>query len=374
MRKYDIAAYYFPNYHTDPLNEYWHGKRWDEWQLVKHAQPRFPSHRQPRIPQWGYEDESLPHVMNKKIRAASESGISAFIFDWYWYDEGPYLLHALEEGFLKADSRSALKFALMWANHDWVDIHPAQRSIPHNVLRSGRIKPETFSAATQYIIDHYFILPNYLKVNGGLYFSIYDITRFIESFGTELAAAGALEDFRLRTSKSCGGELHLNAVIWNQMLLPGDGQELKNIESVIHRLGFDSVTHYVWLHHQRLDGFPFTDYATYRDRACKDWQYYQNLFKLPYYPNITVGWDSSPRTIQSDVYENLEYPFLPILVNNTPVEFARALRLGREFLEKHNAPLLTINAWNEWTEGSYLEPDTEFGNGYLDAIRDVFLP
>jgi hypothetical protein len=34
--------------------------------------------------------------------------------------------------------------------------------------------------------------------------------------------------------------------------------------------------------------------------------------------------------------------------------------------------VLTINSWNEWTEGSYIEPDTKNGTQYLEAIRDVF--
>lgn len=34
--------------------------------------------------------------------------------------------------------------------------------------------------------------------------------------------------------------------------------------------------------------------------------------------------------------------------------------------------LITVNSWNEWTEGSYLEPDTVNGFGYLEAVRRVF--
>ncbi|WP_214626814.1 glycoside hydrolase family 99-like domain-containing protein [Paenibacillus agaridevorans] len=39
-----------------------------------------------------------------------------------------------------------------------------------------------------------------------------------------------------------------------------------------------------------------------------------------------------------------------------------------------NIPIVTINSWNEWTEGSYIEPDTINGMGYLEAIRTVFKP
>ena len=45
----------------------------------------------------------------------------------------------------------------------------------------------------------------------------------------------------------------------------------------------------------------------------------------------------------------------------------------RRRLEAAGGPrVVTINAWNEWTEGSYLEPDTMDGMAYLEAVRDVF--
>lgn len=99
MKDIQIAVYYFPNYHADPRNEAVHGRGWTEWELVRSARPRFPGHRQPKVPLWGWEDEADPRVMARKIRAASDSGIDAFLFDWYYYDDGPFLERALLEGF-----------------------------------------------------------------------------------------------------------------------------------------------------------------------------------------------------------------------------------------------------------------------------------
>ncbi|WP_433983432.1 glycoside hydrolase family 99-like domain-containing protein [Tunturiibacter empetritectus] len=94
--KYVVAAYYFGNYHQDSRNDVAHGKGWTEWQLVKDARPRFAGHKQPKVPLWGYGDESDPKVFEQKIRAAAHASISAFIFDWYWYNDGPFLQGALE--------------------------------------------------------------------------------------------------------------------------------------------------------------------------------------------------------------------------------------------------------------------------------------
>ena len=98
---YEVAAYYFPNFHTDPRNEARYGKGWTEWELLRKAKARYPGHQQPKIPAWGYEDEADPKVFAKKITTGADFGLSAFLFDWYWYEGRPFLQRALEEGYLR---------------------------------------------------------------------------------------------------------------------------------------------------------------------------------------------------------------------------------------------------------------------------------
>jgi hypothetical protein len=101
--KITVAAYYFPNYHTDdPRNIINKGSGWSEWELVKAARPRFPGHHQPIVPSWGYTDEKDPKVMAQKINAAADHGIDCFIFDWYMYEDGPFLNQCIDDGFLQA--------------------------------------------------------------------------------------------------------------------------------------------------------------------------------------------------------------------------------------------------------------------------------
>lgn len=372
MCDYEVAAYYFPNYHIDPRNEAWHGTGWNEWELVRQARPRFPGHNQPKEPRWGYEDEADPAVMAKKIDAAAEHGLTSFLFDWYWYEDGPYLNRAMDEGFLNADNNEKLKFALMWANHDWVDIHPATRNSEKNVLAAGEVGEQAFLQAARHMIKHYFCHPSYLKVDGGLYLSFYMIAGLVSGLGGVENTRAALDKMREMVRAEGLGELHLNAVVWGEQILPGEKQAA-DVNQLLPALGFDSITSYVWIHHDNMPDFPFTDYAAYRKACEKRWEEFTGQYALPYFPNVTMGWDASPRTIQTDRYDNLGYPFTPILKNNTPQEFEKALADCKAFLDKRNThKLLTINAWNEWTEGSYLEPDTVNGYGYLEAIRSVF--
>lgn len=368
-----IAVYYFPNYHTDSRNEAWHGKGWSEWELVKRATPRFEGHQQPKVPVWGYEDEADPTVMAKKIDAAADHGIDSFIFDWYWYEDGPYLQRALEEGFLQAHNNSRLKFSIMWANHHWMDIHPASRYQDHPVLARGTVSEHAFERMTDHMIRTYFAHPSYWRVDGGLYLSIYELSLLLESFGGVEETRQALDRFRDKVRVAGLGELHLNAVVWGQAILPGE-KKVENVNELLAQLGFDSITSYVWIHHQELSDFPETSYSAYRIANEADYTAFTDTYELPYIPNVTMGWDSSPRTIQSDVFEPLGYPFTPILAGNTPEQFGLALEAVRQFLDEGRTQprIFTINAWNEWTEGSYLEPDTVHGMQYLEAIRRVF--
>ncbi|MBM3496590.1 MAG: hypothetical protein FJX72_20065 [Armatimonadetes bacterium] len=368
-----VAAYYFGNYHPgDPRNAALKGPDWSEWELVRAARPRFPGHRQPRIPLWGYEDESDPTVMAKKIAAAADHGIEAFIFDWYYYDDGRFLDRPIDRGFLRAPNNGRLRFALMWANHDWIDIHPYRLGAEHRLLYPGRVTPTTFEIVADHVIGDYFLHPAYWKIGGRPYFSFYDLTKLIESFGGVPECRAALDRFRAKAVTAGLPGLHLNAVVWGQTILPGE-QVPADPTGIVADLGFDSVTSYVWIHHVPLPD-QATDFDHVRDAYLRYWDEAERAFSVPYYPNASVGWDSSPRAHQDDPFGNTGYPFTNTISGNTPERFREALEIVKaRLLNRAQADrILNINCWNEWTEGSYLEPDTETAMGYLEAIRDVF--
>ena len=72
-KEYEVAVYYFPNYHPDSINARWHGKGWSEWDVVKAAKPRFKGHEQPKVPSWGYFNEADPKWAAKEIDLAANS-------------------------------------------------------------------------------------------------------------------------------------------------------------------------------------------------------------------------------------------------------------------------------------------------------------
>lgn len=370
-----VASYYFGNYHpNDPRNEKMKGKGWSEWELVKAAKPRFPGHQQPKVPLWGHTDESDPKVMAQKIAAAADHGIDVFIFDWYYYDDGPFLDRPIDEGFLKAPNNNRIKFAFMWANHDWEDLHPYKKGSPHTVMFPGKVTPENFEKICDHVIKDYFSHPSYWKIDGKPYFSFYDLSKLLENFGTVEEARAGLDKFRAKVKATGFPGLHLNAVAWGQPILPGEKVPVDSAK-LVRDLGFDSVTSYVWIHHVLMPAQQ-TDYNEVRDAYFKYWDSAKTKFNVPFFPNVTMGWDPSPRCDQRDKFENGGYPFTNTIGENTPANFRAALEATKKRLlaqpDSAGPRILNINCWNEWTEGSHLEPDTVNGMKYLDAVRDVF--
>ncbi|MCX8157917.1 MAG: glycoside hydrolase family 99-like domain-containing protein [Verrucomicrobiae bacterium] len=369
-----VACYYFGQYHpNDPRNLKLRGREWSEWELVKAAKPRFPGHPQPKVPLWGYQDESDPRVMAQKIAAAADHGIQVFIFDWYHYEDGPFLDRPINEGFLKATNNSRIQFALMWANHDWLkNLFPYKKGKPYEVLYGGRVSPDAFEKICDHLIRDYFAHPSYWRIDGKPYFSFYELSKLLENFGTVEATRATLDRFRAKARAAGLAGLHLNAVAWGEPILPGEKTPLNQFR-LVRDLGFDSVTSYVWAHHVQLPE-QATDYNVARDAYFAYWDRAEKGFGVPYFPNITMGWDPSPRCDPADAFDNSGYPFTHTIQNNTPERFREALRMAqRRLLAQPNGPrVLTINCWNEWTEGSYLEPDTVNGYKYLEAVREVF--
>jgi hypothetical protein len=372
-KDHTVACYYFPNYHPDARNAQRHGAGWTEWELVKRAEPRFPGHHQPNVPLWGYTDESDPAAMAQKIDAAADHAIDAFIFDWYYYDDGQFIERGIEEGFFKAPNNDRLKAGVMWANHDWADIHPQKLRATPEVLYPGVVTPDTFERMTDFLIEKYFSHPAYWCIEGCPYFSVYELAKLTESFGGLEGTRKALDRFREKAQAAGFPGLHLNAVVWGNPILPGETQ-VSDATELVRYLNFDSVTSYVWIHHVPLAQSPQTPHAHVMEEYFRYAEQSVQTHAVPYHPNVSMGWDSSPRCCQSDKFETVGYPFMATIGDNTPEAFRTALERVREFLadRPETERIFTINCWNEWTEGSYLEPDTVNGMAYLEAIKEVF--
>ena len=370
-RQYDIAAFVWPSYHQDDRAKIFWPMGIGEWETVMKNEPHFEGHQQPRCPIWGYVNEADRYVMEMQIAAAADHGVNVFIYDWYWYDGLPYLEACLNEGYLKARNNSRVKFYLMWANHDvnlmWDRRNSDDAASRKNkaTLWRGCVDRTEFEKIALRWIEKYFSQPSYFKIEGKPVFMIYDLDKFVEGLGSVSEAQEAIVWFRKEVKKAGhpGLELQLSMRKHSNKSLSGlSGDNFGTQKDVVEKVGFDSLTHYQFCHFVDVN----RDYNVVMQDVLKEWGAVMANYKAVYYPHVSVGWDSSPRT---------PHRLGAVIKNNTPENFEKALREAKTFLDTHpdRAPLITINSWNEWTETSYLQPCTMYGYGYLEAVKRVFV-
>ena len=373
MSNYDIAAFVWPSYTGDePRTKIFWPDGIGEWQTVKAMTNKgYKGCRWPRVPLWGYENEADSTVMEKQIECAVSYGVNVFIYDWYWYDNRPFLENCLNDGFLKAKNNEKMKFCLMWANHDANHLWDKRNSDNDlsTVIWSGVVTPKIFSEICDRTIEKYFKRNNYYTIDGCPVYMIFDIDNFIRSFGTSDECKKGLEEFRRKTKEAGFSGLHFQVVHWRDRIFNWLKDEDSNkgvcSNEMYEFLGVDSVTSYNWGCSADLDG-EFNDVT---EDYIKSIEKESETLTIPFYPNISVGWDNNVRFNK----------FIPgVIVNNTPENFKNACEKIKTFADNSmkkgimKAPFITVNSWNEWTETSYLLPDDLYGFDYLEAIKDVF--
>jgi hypothetical protein len=365
-QQYDVAAYVWPAYQPDArfndIGVFKDGK--GEWEAIYNAKSKFTGHNQPHVPLWGYTNEADPKAVAQKIDAAVSHGVNVFIYDWYWYDGKPFLENGLNKGFLGAPNNQKMKFYLMWANHDhnsYLDYTAADKT---KIYWRGAVDRATFNTIVDHVIKDYFSKPNYYKINGEPVFSIYELSTFINGIGGIKEAKEALDYFIQKTKDAGFPGLHLQGVLWSAIptalsAVPGDTTSTQN--NTILDVGIKSLTNYQWCHYVPLDR-----YDRWGNKAIEGWAKFSKEFTVPFFPHVSVSWDPNPRfpgKLQGMVTEA-----------NT-ADFKRFLLQAKAYVDSHpdQPKLITINAWNEWAEGSYLEPDKQHGFSYLNAVKEVFL-
>ncbi len=369
IQNYDIAAYIWPSYtgHEDRTRIFW-PEGIGEWQTVKSAGPRFEGHKWPRKPLLGYKDEAEKETMAEQIDLAASHGVNVFIYDWYWYDRRPFLENCLNDGFLKAaEDDKRMRFYLMWANHDagvlW-DKRNSDRGLRSDFppVWLGSIDEKEFGVVCDRVINKYFKHPLYYTIDGKPVFSIYECSNFIKGLGGVPQARKAIEMFREMCVKAGLPGLHLQLVLTHPAAATHPGATTPEIA---REIGFDSITHYQYVHFTNI-ARPFPEIIP---DLVREWDNIAATYGIPCFPHVSVGWDATPRF----------HDYLGgIAVDNTPVNVGAHLREACKYIDEKVRsggsilpPLITVNSWNEWTEGSYLLPDDLYGTGYLDEIRKV---
>ena len=358
---YFVAAYVWPSCHDGSISR---DKLWPdgtgEWEVIKKGNPRYEGHYQPKEPLWGFEMDNDPKVVEKWIDVATDHGVNVFIYDWYWFDEGPFLESALNDGFLKAGNNEKMYFYLMWANHDvrknyWnYHLYGDDTSI----LWDAAVDRKNFEMIVDRVIRQYFHKPNYFKIDGQPVFAIFSIEKLLQSFGNSVEETRkALDYFRDEAKKAGFPGVHFQ-------LIPGGGsltsdEQARKTAERIEAVGFNSVSMY------NMGGIS-ESYIEYGSNSIKIREQWDKALKIPFFPCTSIGWDDTPRFPEKGMKNTVHQ-------HRSPQTFAALLSRAKQYVDHHpeQPKLMTINAWNEWVEDSYLLPDMKYGFGYLEAVRDV---
>ncbi|MBQ0102320.1 MAG: glycoside hydrolase family 99-like domain-containing protein, partial [Firmicutes bacterium] len=239
---------------------------------------------------------------------------------------------------------------------------------------SGKHDRSRFENAVRRIIG-YFKYPNYYKIDGKPVFMLYDVVNLIEGLGGLDKAKEALDWMREETVKAGFPGLYIQTQFGNPPYVIDGGKRTLSLEEMVKGLGIDGGTHYQMLCDVAHEGGMR---PTFRDEIEITQKVWERTEKLPvdYFPHVSVGWDNTPRYKEMR-YDDIDKGIMEAMIIDpaTPDEIEEIMRKAKEYIDSHPslpAPLITVNSWNEWTEGSYLEPDDMFGYGYLDAIKKVF--
>lgn len=358
---YYVAAFVWPSCHDDSLgHKYLWGDGEGEWEVIKKGDARFEGHQQPKQPLWGYEHDNDPKVVERWIDTALKYGVNTFIYDWYWFMNGPYLEGAVNDGFLKASNNEKMHFYLMWANHfvkhNYWNYH--RYGDDESILFDPVIDENNYKIIVDRIISQYFTRPNYVKIDGCPVFGIFSIDNFVAGFDGDLDKAGEAVRYFDEKAREAGFKgVHLQEIHGGGWMLNED--TAARMKEKIEKVGIDSEAFY------NMGGFD-CDYMVHGQNGIDIREQWDSIFDVPVYPTVSIGWDDTPRFPAKGAADVTRF-------HHSPKTFATYLQAAKQYADRHpdQPKFIMINAWNEWIEGSYLLPDRLNGYGYLEAVRDV---
>jgi len=341
-------AFYLPQFHPFPENDEWWGKGFTEWTNVSKAVPQFQGHYQPHLPgELGFYDLRLYDVQERQIELARNFGIYGFCFHYYWFS-GRRLLEKPINIFLQ-HTENKFPFCVCWANENWTrrwdgkddDILIAQEHSLNNDMK--------FIADLEPILRD----ERYIRINGRPVLIIYRPGLIKKPIETAEYWREYCE------SKGLGNPLIIGAQTFGFEDPKAIGFDAA-IEFPPHNIVYTNVKHKVKMLNEENKGSIYD----YREMVEKNIVPLDNKYRV--YRTVSPAWDNEARK------PGRGFSF----VNSTPKLYRQWLdQVSFEEMAKHphEDNIVFINAWNEWGESAYLEPDRKFGYAYLQATYEAIV-
>lgn len=329
--EYQIGVYYFPGWKDNQVG----APSLRPWEPIK----AFPE----REPLLGWYDEGAADVMTQHLKWIQSYGVDFIIFDWYFIEGQKVVLEHALDAYMRAPNHSKTKFSILWANHS---------GMPKNL--------DDWNAMIDYWVKNYFPRPEFLRIKDRpvvFVFSADSLRKQALSFGT--TTKNLLDNAQV---------LARAAGFPGVYFVAGTGAYISMVDSYAKAAGYSAFSAYNY-HQGPLapDNTPSHSYNDL-DRGYREhWQRFAQKGNLPLIVPMTSGWDKRPWGGSKDPAHDNSL--------STPDEFGLHLEAAKAFMDA--SPDLTnrmgvICCWNEFGEGSYIEPTKEEGFSYLEKIRDAF--
>ena len=355
-----IMGIYLPQYHEIKENNEWWGRGYTEWNAVKEAKPLFHGHIQPREPlNENYYDlvEQGIETWNWQAQLAEKYGIYGFCIYHYWF-EGKQLLERPME-ILRDHPEINIKYCVCWANESW----------RKNWYGEGKklLVEQTYGNRDKWEKHFHYLLSffqdeRYIKIDNKPIVNIYK--------------SGAIQELpeMLEVWNHMAKKAGFDGVYVISALTP-EGQDNRDcgINAYYHFEPGYTLKKDLFLHQKMIylirtgvsrlfNKIPGINVLEHKISTSMIYKHIENRETNELcYPGTFPQWDNTPRT----AYQGLCY------TKSSPEMFQKHLKKIADKYKHSDDIFLYINAWNEWGEGAYLEPDAQNRYGYLEAVKSL---
>jgi glycosyltransferase involved in cell wall biosynthesis len=354
--KVKTIAFFLPQFHAIPENDQWWGKGFTEWTNTCKTKPRFTGHYQPREPHndIGYYDLLNIETLRRQVNLAKQHGIYGFCFYLYWFS-GRRLLEKPLDMFLEHPEMD-INFCLCWANESWSKNWDGQNK--KILIKQEYTKEDPFKFIED--IQKYINDKRYIRIDGKPVILVYKPI-------TIPNARKTFEKWRNHAKKIGIGKI----LIWICRQGGYTAEYLGITDSVDGEIDFPPNNDFI--------KFPLKTArpVDIGNETAKIYSYKELVAtvkacilstgneirdsKIPLYHTCMLGWDNAARRLSGwTTFAGFSlmsfYEWVSMMVDDAA--------------KKHNEnkSFIFVNAWNEWAEGTYLEPDKKYGYANINTL------
>ena len=335
-------ALFLPQFHSIKENDKWWGKGFTEWVNVKKSNPLYEGHHQPRIPgdpekYLGYYELINPEVIKEQIKLAKSHGIYGFGIYYYWFS-GKTLLEKPISIILK-NKDIDFKFFLIWANENWT--RKWDGNDKHILIKQEYKKedPEKFiKDIKKYCIDN-----RYIKINRKPIIGIYEASKIPNINETIFIWRTKAKEYEI-------GEIYILVTLNKETVEYFQNMNLFN--GAYQFSPRDSM-----FESNKIKSKSNSNYYLYTSLLYKTFNLSNISNNFDFYFGSMVEFDNTARKKDAVIFQKY-----------SPEQFYMLNKKIILLTKNKKNKYIFINAWNEWAEGTYLEPDKKYGYASINAL------